>query len=72
VWKDGATLPHDYSGCAKGSTWVKAQVYQCSGGHRLVTYAHEYFAVPGRKITQSATTLAHDQQFQHTMAVCGA
>jgi hypothetical protein len=72
VWKGGATLPHDYRGCVAGAAWVKAQVYQCSDGHRLVTYAHEFYAVPGRKITRSATTLAQDKQFQHTMKVCGA
>lgn len=72
VWRDGATLPHDYSGCVVSSTWVKAQIYQCSDGHHLVTYAHTFYAVPGRKITRSATTLAKDEGFQHTMAVCGA
>lgn len=72
VWRAGATLPHDYRGCAVSAKWVKAQIYECSDGHRLVTYAHTFYAVPGRRITRSATTLAQDQGFQHTMAVCGA
>jgi hypothetical protein len=72
VWRDGATLPHDYRGCADAGSWVKAEVYQCSDGHRLVTYAHAFYASPGRRITQAAKTLAQDQEFQHTMAVCGA
>jgi hypothetical protein len=72
VWKDGATLPQPYRGCATTAGWVKAQVYQCSDGHRVVTYAHAFYAVPGRTISQAATTLAKDHGFRQTMAVCGA
>jgi hypothetical protein len=72
VWKGGSTLPHGYRGCVTSAGWVKAQVYQCSDGHRLVTYAHAYYASPGRSISRAATTLAKDNGFQHTMAVCGA
>ena len=72
VWKKGATLPHSYRGCVADAAWVKAEVYQCSDGHRLVTYAHAFYASPGRTISRAATTLAKDQGFQQTMAVCGA
>lgn len=72
VWKKGAKLPHSYRGCVGDAGWVKAQVYQCSDGHRLVTFAHVFYAVPGRTISRAATTLAQDQEFQQTMAVCGA
>jgi len=72
VWKKGATLPHSYHGCTTDAGWVSAQVYECSDGHRLVTYAHSFYAGPGRTISRAATTLAKDQDFQHTMAVCGA
>jgi hypothetical protein len=51
---------------------VKAQVYQCSDGHHLVTYAHAFYAAPGRTISRAATTLAKDHGFRQTMAVCGA
>jgi hypothetical protein len=37
-----------------------------------VTYAHVFYASPGRTISRAATTLAKDQGFQQTMAVCGA
>lgn len=72
VWKDGGTLPQRYRGCATTAGWVKAQVYQCSDGHHLVTYAHAFYAAPGRTISRAATTLAKDQDFRQTMAVCGA
>ncbi len=72
VWKGGSTLPRGYRGCVTSAGWVKAQVYQCSDGHRLVTYAHAFYASPGRSISRAATTLAKDDGFQHTMAVCGA
>jgi hypothetical protein len=72
VWKKGATLPHSYHGCTTDAGWVRAQVYECSDGHRLVTYAHSFYAGPGRTISRAATTLAKDQDVQHTMAVCGA
>jgi len=65
-------LPHTYRGCTTSAGWVKAQVYQCEDGHRLVTYAHSFYAVPGRTISRAATTLAKDHGFRHTMAVCGA
>jgi hypothetical protein len=72
VWKNGATLPASYHGCATQGGWVKAQVYHCSDGHRLVTYAHAFYASPGRSIARAATTLAKDHDFRHTMAICGA
>jgi hypothetical protein len=72
VWRDGRALPSDYRGCATAGGWVKAQVYQCSDGHRMVTYAHVFYASPGRTISRAATTLAKDPDFRQTMAVCGA
>jgi hypothetical protein len=72
VWKKGETLPQSYHGCVAGAGWVKAETYQCSDGHRLVTYAHAFYASPGRTISRAATTLAKDDDFQQTMAVCGA
>jgi len=65
-------LPTVYRGCVSDSKWRKAEVYQCSDGHRLVTFAHVFYASPGRTISRAATTLAKDQDFQQTMAVCGA
>jgi len=72
VWKKDAKLPTVYRGCVSDSKWRKAEVYQCSDGHRLVTFAHVFYASPGRTISRAATTLAKDQDFQQTMAVCGA
>jgi hypothetical protein len=72
VWRDGGTLPQGYRGCATTAGWVKPQVYQCSDGHHLVTYAHAFYAAPGRTISRAATTLAKDHGFRQTMAVCGA
>lgn len=72
VWKKGSRLPQAYRGCVADAGWVKAEVYQCSDGHRLVTYAHAFYASPGRTISRAATTLAQDHDFQQTMAVCGA
>jgi hypothetical protein len=72
VWTDGRMLPTSYHGCAASSGWVKAQIYHCSDGHRMVTYAHAFYAQPGHKITRSESTLAKDTAFRHTMAVCGA
>jgi hypothetical protein len=72
VWNDGRTLPASYRGCAASQGWVKAQVYQCSDGHRIVTYAHAFYAAPGHTITRSASTLAKDTDFRHLMATCGA
>ena len=72
VWRDGRQLDTAYRGCATSQGWVKAQVYQCSDGHRLVTFTHAFYAQPGRKITRSDTTLAKDPAFRHLMAVCGA
>ncbi len=72
VWKKGETLPQTYRGCVADAGWLKAEVYQCSDGHRLVTYAHAFYARPGRTISRAASTLAKDQDFKQTMAVCGA
>ena len=58
-----------YRGCVTSKGWVKAQVYECSDGHRMMTFAHVFYAQPGRKITPSDTTLAKDAAFRHTMAV---
>ena len=72
VWRDGVRLPHTYRGCSTAQGWVNAQVYECSDGHRIVTYAHAFYARSGRTITKSSTALAHDHAFRHIMAVCGA
>lgn len=72
VWSDGRRLPATYHGCASSAGWVKASAYDCSDGHRMVTYAHAFYAVPGHTITRSASTLAKDAAFRHVMAVCGA
>ena len=72
VWRDGRVLDTAYRGCVTSKGWVKAQVYECSDGHRMMTFAHVFYAQPGRKITRSDTTLAKDAAFRHTMAVCGA
>jgi hypothetical protein len=72
VWRDGVRLPHTYRGCSTAQGWVKAQVYECSDGHRIVTYAHAYYARSGRTITKSPTALADDHAFRRIMAVCGA
>lgn len=72
VWSRGRMLPAAYHGCAASQGWVKAQAYQCSDGHKIVTYAHAFYAAPGHKITRSASTLAKDTAFRHLMAVCGA
>ena len=72
VWKGGQMLDTAYAGCATEKGWVKAQVYQCSDGHRVVTFAHAFYAQPGRKITRSDTALAKDPAFRHLMAACGA
>ncbi|MGA8245441.1 MAG: hypothetical protein WB797_00905 [Nocardioides sp.] len=72
VWRDGVRLSPGYRGCSTAQGWVKAQVYECADGHRLVTYAHTFYARMGRTITRTSTTLAHDHTFRHLMAVCGA
>lgn len=72
VWRDGVRLPQGYDGCQAAQGWVKAQVYECSDGHRIVTYAHAFYARSGRTITKSSTALAHDHAFRRMMAVCGA
>jgi hypothetical protein len=72
VWRDGVRLPHGYRGCTTAQGWVKAQVYVCSDGHKVVTYAHTFYARSGRTITKSSSALAHDHAFRHLMAVCGA
>ena len=72
VWRNGRTLETAYRGCVTPQGWVKAQVYQCADGHRVVTFAHVFYAQPGRRITRSDSTLAKDTAFRHTMAVCGA
>ena len=72
VWRSGRMLDTAYRGCVTSQGYVKAQVYQCSDGHRMVTFAHVFYAQPGRKITRSDTTLAKDAAFRHSMAVCGA
>jgi hypothetical protein len=72
VWHAGATLPHTYKGCTADAAWVRPDVYRCEDGHRLVTYAHTYYAQPGKSVTKVSTTLGHDPQFQAELSHCGA
>lgn len=73
VWQEDTDLPADYAGCDDGGTEVAAEVVDCSSGQRVVTYADEYWAVPGHVIARAASPgLTDDPGYQADMASCRA
>jgi hypothetical protein len=72
VWVDGQQLPAPYRGCQDGAKLVKVQAIYCSQGSRLVTFGRTFYAVPGKRVNEVATALAHDRTFQRAVANCTA
>jgi hypothetical protein len=52
VWKDGATLPDDYTKCVEDGDYGLQDVTKCDDGTRLVAYSDTYFAVTGGRISK--------------------
>lgn len=52
VWKDGATLPEDYTTCSDGAAAGEQDVTKCKDGTELIAYSDVYYAVTGGKISK--------------------
>ena len=70
VWVDGQDLPGRYNGCFDGSTEVPADSRECSFGKPLVTYADEFYAVPGKVVNEVEEGLEASEVYQSALASC--
>lgn len=70
VWKDGATLPRAYPGCAEAGAAVPAHKVGCESGQAIVTYAEHFFAVPGGRITRTDQVLKNSPVYAAAIATC--
>ena len=70
VWVDGQKLPGGYEGCFDGSTEVAPDRRECSFGKPLVTYADEYYAVPGKVVNHVPEGLDSSDAYQSALAAC--
>lgn len=70
VWKDGATLPRAYRGCADAGAAVPAHHVGCESGQSIVTYAEHFFAVPGGRITRTEQVLKNSPAYAASIATC--
>jgi hypothetical protein len=72
VWKNGATLPRDYSGCVAGSTAVTPSDRYCEFGRKLVIYDDHFYAVRTGTIHRTHGPLDQDPGYRSAMASCMA
>lgn len=70
VWKDRATLPGSYPGCAEAGAAVPAHHVGCESGQSIVTYAEHFFAVPGGRITRTEKALKNSPVYAAAIATC--
>lgn len=71
VWKNGATLPEDYTKCVEDGAYGLQDVTECQDGTKLVAYADAYFAVTGGKISQPDVAPMQDtEEFGTVYAAC--
>ena|SRR5690349_8096097 len=52
IWKEGTTLPADYTRCVDDGTYGPQDVTKCQDGTKLVAYSDTYFAVTGGRISK--------------------
>lgn len=69
VWVADAKLPHGYKGCARQGADVLAEPILCEYGLTIVTYAHRFYATPGRVINDVGN-LKRSDKYQRALASC--
>ena len=52
IWKNGATLPDDYTRCVDNGAYGPQDVVECQDGTKLVAYADVYYAITGGRISK--------------------
>lgn len=52
IWKDGATLPKDYTKCVENGAYGAQDVTKCKDGTKLIAYSDIYYAVTGGTISK--------------------
>lgn len=71
VWKNGATLPEDYTKCVEDGAYGVQDVTECEDGTKLVAYADAYFAVTGGPISKPDVAPMQDtEEFGTVYASC--
>ena len=71
IWKDGETLPDDYTQCVDGKAYGTQDVTECQDGTQLIAYADEFFAITGGTITKGEVAPMQDtEEFGTAFATC--
>lgn len=71
IWKDGATLPEDYTKCVEDGAYGAQDVTACEDGTQLVAYADTYFAVTGGRISKPKVAPMQDtEEFGKVYTAC--
>lgn len=71
IWKDGATLPEDYTQCVEDGAYGTQDVTECEDGTRLVVYSDTYYAITGGPISKPDVAPMQDtEQFGTAFAAC--
>lgn len=71
IWKDGATLPKNYTTCSDGAAPGRQDVTKCKDGTKLVAYSDLYYAVTGGTISKpKAAPMQDTPEFGKVYAAC--
>jgi hypothetical protein len=72
VWKEGATLPRFYAGCAEGNDYVRRESLSCSSGQRIVQYADRFYGVLTGTVHKASGPLDDDSDYRAAVRRCRA
>lgn len=70
IWVADQNLPAKYDGCFDGSVEVPADARECSIGKPIVTYADEFYAVPGKVVNHEEEGLDASEAYQSALSSC--
>lgn len=71
IWKDGATLPEDYTKCVDKGAYGTQDVTECEDGTKLVAFSDTYFAITGGPIAKPKVAPMQDTpEYGKAYAAC--
>lgn len=71
IWKDGETLPEDYTRCVDDGAYGPQDVTECEDGTQLVAFADMYYAVTGGPISKPDVAPMQDtEEYGEAYAAC--
>ena len=73
MWRDGATIPRGYRGCADaGGGYVRKDGLACESGQTIIRYGDRFYGVAGGTVHEASTSLKSDREYRAAVLRCRA